>query len=106
MKSILVILASHFFANVCFANEDLENPRIPHGEFTEDENSQILEKVNALKGTNEECLNTFISDYQRSLYDYCEATNGGENIGGGCAHVAYAWSVTSSVLEQALNSCK
>ncbi|WP_390449923.1 hypothetical protein, partial [Pseudoalteromonas sp. MTN2-4] len=65
----------------------------------------ILERVNSLEGKEKECLNNFISDYQKSLYEYCEATDGGNNIGGGCHHVAYAWSITSSVLEAGLASC-
>ena len=85
---------------------ELKDPKIPSRKYSDEENQAILEKVNSLAGQEKECLNKFVSDYQKSLYEYCKAIDGGKNIGGGCHHVAYSWSITSSVLEAGLASCQ
>ena len=84
----------------------IDDPKIHNRKFSDEDNQIIHTKVNSLVGQEKECLNIFINDYQKSLYEYCEATDGGDDIGGGCNHVAYAWSITSSVLEAGLSSCQ
>lgn len=88
--SILLIFSALGCSNVA-----LQNPKIPDRKYSDEENQVMLERVNSLAGKG--CLNHFVSDYQKSLYEYCKATDGGKSIGGGCHHVAYAWSITSSV---------
>ncbi|CAD5271185.1 putative integron gene cassette protein [Alteromonas sp. 38] len=103
-KQIFILLA---FAMIFAGCESLQlvNPEIPIGEYNEAESKNILDQVNSLEGEPKACLDSFINEYQKGLFEYCEATEGGENIGGGCAHVAYAWSITTSVLEAGLANC-
>jgi hypothetical protein len=88
------------------ASKKLQNPRIPSGNITSAESDLILDEINSLQGEAKECKKRYIKNYQRSLYEYCKDTDGGKGIGGGCEHEAYAWSITSSVLKSALESCK
>ncbi|WP_343862582.1 hypothetical protein [Aliiglaciecola litoralis] len=83
----------------------MKNPQIPRGEYTNEQSQEILNVVNSLSGEEKICSDEFISTYQGKLFKYCEETDGGKNIGGGCHHVAYAWSITTSVLESAVAAC-
>ena len=89
----------------CSVTSPMKNPLIPRGEYTEKQSQQILDEVNSLNDESKVCSDEFISTYQNNLFKYCEETGGGKNIGGGCDHVAYAWSITTSVLESAVVAC-
>ena len=83
----------------------LENPAIPDREYTPERDREITEQFNAMEGAQYECGRAFIEAYQKSLYDYCEATGRGKNVGGGCSHIAYAWSINTRLLELGLDRC-
>ena len=81
------------------------SPEITPRSYTPAREQEIINQFNALNETQAACANGFIKSYQKALFDHCEATNGGKNIGGGCDHVAYFGSVHTRVLEVALERC-
>lgn len=103
MKWLVYVML--LFVSACTSSE-IEDPAIPIVKYSEEFRDKNRERVNSLKGEDKDCVNNFVKSYQESLLEYCELTNGGENIGGGCAHVAYAWSIHTEVLVRALNQCK
>jgi hypothetical protein len=82
-----------------------QDPTIPARAYTPERDAEILARFSSLKGSQKLCADEFIRDYQKSLFDYCEATGSGENVGGGCSHVAYAWSLHTRVFELGLEEC-
>ena len=82
------------------------NPKIPRLDYTRKQNEKILEQVNSLGKKDAECVWSFKKAYQKSLFDYCEKTGKGANVGGGCHHTAYAWSLHSGVTVKAFEKCK
>jgi len=91
-------------AGNCNAAEPV-NPAIPRGTYTAEREAEVLAKFNSMQGEQKRCGEAYIRAYQKSLFDYCVATDGGKNIGGGCGHVAYAWSLHTRVVELALERC-
>jgi hypothetical protein len=91
-------------AGNCNAAEPVD-PTIPRGTYTAEQEAEVLAKFNSMQGERKRCGNEYVRAYQKSLFDYCVATDGGKNIGGGCDHVAYAWSIHARVLELALERC-
>jgi len=81
------------------------DPRIPKGSYTSEQEAEVLAQFNAMQGLQKDCGDAYTRAYQESLYKYCVATDGGKNIGGGCDHVAYAWSLHTKVLELAFEHC-
>ncbi|WIV98334.1 hypothetical protein [Kinneretia aquatilis] len=82
------------------------NPAIPRGKYTPERQMEIINEANAATGKIQKCINEYIASYQESLLKHCVATDGGKGIGGGCEHVAYAYSVHERVIELALQRCK
>ncbi|STQ90792.1 hypothetical protein [Iodobacter fluviatilis] len=83
-----------------------KSPEIPREKYTPERTMEIINESNATTGKVKECKNKFFAEYQESLYKHCVATNGGKEIGGGCEHVAYAYSIHERVIELALQKCK
>ena len=98
IASILTIAAG--------CSPDLPDPTIPFGNYSQTQKDQILKDYNGLSASQEKCGDEFLKNNQDTLFEYCEANNGGENVGGGCGHVAYAWSIHERVLELAMEKCK
>jgi hypothetical protein len=90
----------------CTKNNVIQNPKIPVGSYSEAQSNKILDSINSLTEDGKKCVDSFISKYQDKLLKHCEATKGGKNIGGGCYHVAYAWSISTSVLDKAFTMCQ
>ncbi len=72
---------------------------------TNEHDERVIAEFNAQIGSERVCANAYVKDYQDSLFEHCEATHGGDNIGGGCDHVAYAWSITTELLERSIQHC-
>ena len=72
---------------------------------TNEHDDRVLAEFNAQIGAVRECADSFVKDYQDSLFKQCEATHAGDSIGGGCDHVAYAWSITFELLERSNKHC-
>jgi hypothetical protein len=81
------------------------DPTIPQGTYTSEREAEILALFNSMQGKQEQCADAYLRAYQKALFDYCEATGRGKNVGGGCSHAAYAWSIHTRVLELALEQC-
>jgi len=73
--------------------------------YTAKVDAEILAQFNSLQGDQKRCADAYVRAYQQSLLDHCVATDGGKNVGGGCHHVAYAWSIHTRVLELAIEQC-
>ena len=81
------------------------DPTIPTGNYTPEREDEVRAQFNSMQGDLKQCGYTYIRDYQKSLYEYCTSTDGGKGIGGGCDHVAYAWSIHTRILELAFEHC-
>jgi hypothetical protein len=81
------------------------NPEIPRGTYTAERDAEVLAQYNSMGGKQKRCGEAFVRTYQKALFDYCVVTDGGKNVGGGCHHAAYAWSIHTRVLELALEHC-
>ena len=92
-------------SGVSYSSSVLKDPTIQRGDFTTEERDKIIEQVNSLKKKDSICVRKFYRSYQKSLFDYCEANGNGRNVGGGCEHIAYAWSLHSAVTVQAFKHC-
>ncbi|MBP9889817.1 MAG: hypothetical protein KBF93_26200 [Leptospiraceae bacterium] len=85
----------------------LNDPRIPYKNYSEQENSDILEKYNTLTGERKICVNKFLQDYRDKIHWYCAQENIGKNIGLGCFRIANVnGTVHTAVLEKAMAECK
>jgi hypothetical protein len=102
MTSILVAIPVSLLVA---ATPEPIDPTIPLRDYKPGEEARISDTYSTLRGPEKDCAARFIRSYQDSLFAYCEATDGGAGIGGGCPHVAYAWSIHTRVIEAALESC-
>ena len=91
---------------VSFSANILKDPAIQQGDYSKNQRDSIRKLVNSLKKSDSKCVRKFKKDYQKSLFDYCEANGNGKLVGGGCEHVAYAWSLHTAVTIEALKNCK
>ncbi|WP_237057521.1 hypothetical protein [Microbulbifer sediminum] len=81
-----------------------EDPRIPFGEYSVQENAIIQERVNELAGSKKQCFDKYLDDYQIRVYQYCETSDLKNVAVGGCEHIAgMAWH--TAVIEAALEDC-
>lgn len=64
-----------------------------------------LRQVNALKGKRKECATTVMNDHQRAVLEACELHHCGDQIGGGCSHIA-GYSLSNAAIERAFAVCK
>ncbi|WP_299599700.1 hypothetical protein [uncultured Microbulbifer sp.] len=82
----------------------VEDPRIPFGDYSDQKNVEIQERVNNLAGSKKKCFDKYLDDYQVRVYRFCEASDLGSSAVGGCEHIAgMAWH--TAVIEVALESC-
>ena len=77
---------------------------IPMGDYDEDRDAVFLEKFNALQSIEKQCADDVEQSHRNSVYERCMEMRCGENIGGGCEHIAN-YSITFSVIEHAVTKC-
>ena len=82
------------------------DPTVARPKYSKEHQTELIRRYNSAPENKKPCLSEYIRNYQGSLFKYCVATDGGKNIGGGCDHVAYAYSIHEGVLELALEKCK
>ena len=68
------------------------------------EADDIRMRVNAAQGALRNCINDFISDHRRRVYQACERGRQGNDVSGGCAHKVGLTHI--SVLDRALSFCE
>jgi len=82
---------------------------IPYENDSSDENygEQSRLKYNSLLSdvTIRECMEKIVSDHQRSVLEACMVHRCGENVGGGCYHIA-GYSIHSDVSAKAVSVCE
>lgn len=64
-----------------------------------------LRQVNALTGKRQECANAIMKDHQKAVLEACQLHHCGDQIGGGCWHIA-GRSLSDAVIERAFAVCK
>ena len=72
------------------------------------EESSIMQEVNSvmkMSAENNECIMSYINNYQAKIFQDCMKSDPRINIGGGCAHVV-GYAITDEVLNSALIDCK
>jgi hypothetical protein len=89
-------------------NTDIANKNsyFPDNEIMSKNSNAILEKYNSMSKQPEykECLSGFVKSYQDAVLEACLKHGCGQNIGGGCYHIV-GYSITTSVLEKAIEQC-
>ena len=83
-------------------------PKIYYDDFESMDEAEIVsqksvEQMNSLNKKDHDCVHKFVKNYQKSVLDYCIATDGGNGVGGGCAHIALGWSV--ALTRKAFSEC-
>lgn len=59
----------------------------------------------ALSAEERMCSKSFIDEYRKAFFDACNLNRCGENIGGGCSHLA-GYSTTNDVIDASIRSCR
>jgi hypothetical protein len=60
---------------------------------------------NALSAEERMCSKSFIEEYRKAFFDACNLNRCGENIGGGCSHLA-GYSTTNDLIDASIRSCR
>jgi len=63
-----------------------------------------LTKYNALTGAAKACASTLLKHHEASVLEACLRHRCGDNVGGGCWHIA-GYSINSSAIQNAVNKC-
>lgn len=61
------------------------------------------ERFNSLSGAQRTCRNLVIENHRRAVFDACELHKCGENVGGGCWHIADP--INTAVIAKAVEKC-
>ena len=69
------------------------------------ESQDRLHQVNSLTGKAKECARTLMNDHRTAVFDACELHHCGDQVGGGCSHIA-GYSLSDAVVERAWVICK
>ncbi len=64
----------------------------------------VLAKYNALSGERRSCAEKMTRQHTRAVLDACELHHCGDNVGGGCWHIA-GYATTMAALERAVEKC-
>lgn len=69
------------------------------------QSQERLQQVNALTGKAKECARTLMNDHRTAVFDACELHHCGDQVGGGCSHIA-GYSLSDAAVERAWVICK
>ncbi len=84
----------------------LKDPRyVPSPDSSRTLSKEPLDQVNSFTGNQRVCADKIMKDHQAAVFDACDVHNCGENIGGGCAHIA-GYALTADAIERASLVCK
>ena len=84
----------------------LEDPRYAQSsEVNRSDSDKLLSQVNSFKGPQKVCSNRVMHDHSAAVYDACKLHHCGDNIGGGCAHIA-GYALSDAAIERAILVCK
>lgn len=64
-----------------------------------------LRQVNALTGKRRDCATAVMNDHHKAVLEACELHHCGDQIGGGCSHIA-GHSLSDAAIERAFAVCK
>ena len=83
----------------------ITDPRfVPNREFEDGEGEAIGRRYNAMTPEQRECGSDVIDKHMDAVFEQCKIHRCGQNIGGGCDHVAN-YSMTTSLLNTAIQKC-
>ena len=77
---------------------------IPSKVYSETESNDLVELYNSQSEPSRTCAEAVIRKHQNAVLEACEIEGCGENIGGGCAHIA-GYSSSASTIEIAIEKC-
>gem|GEM_PF-202658 len=66
---------------------------------------QTSREFEQLGGKRQQCAKAILSEHRRAAFDACQLHHCGDDVGGGCAHIA-GQSVTVAAMQRALDLCK
>ncbi|RZV40586.1 MAG: hypothetical protein EX271_10040 [Acidimicrobiales bacterium] len=84
--------------------ELMDDPRIEDNEYSDDKRRAIESRYDNLADKDQICAKKFVSEYKDRVLEHCLQAGYARNIGGGCFHLM-PYSVTTAVLDEALNLC-
>jgi hypothetical protein len=91
-------------------NQNLIEDNLYFPELSQDTDSYIKLKINEeyndlrKKTKASDCLKSFFKVYRNAFFDACTKNNCGEDVGGGCYHIADQ-SITTTVISAAVKKC-
>ena len=92
--------------NIC--RESMQKTLSSDPRYTRDESvpasENYLDQYNALKGAARTCASNRLKQHETSVLEACLLHHCGDNIGGGCWHIA-GYSMNSSAIQNAVNTC-
>ncbi len=71
------------------------------------ENNVTTEQVNSYmskSSENAKCIISFTEEYKKKVFQDCQKSGEGDNIGGGCYHIV-GYSINTNVLKDAFTHC-
>jgi hypothetical protein len=84
----------------------LKDPRyVPSLDASRASSKNLLDQVNSFTGQRRVCADKIMNDHQAAVFDACVVHHCGDNIGGGCAHIA-GYALTDDAIERAALVCK
>ena len=84
----------------------LGDPRyVPSPAVDPPNSNELLRQINSFKDARAVCSQRITDDHQRAVYDACRIHHCGDNIGGGCAHIA-GYALSDAAIERAVLMCK
>jgi len=87
-----------------FCSEPMKDPRLPLKSYSKQELELIYKTDESLNDPDRACVDEYINEYQKKVFEHCEQSGYAKNIAGGCHHVADGWEVAN--IEAAFKHCK
>jgi hypothetical protein len=74
-------------------------------DYPAEESDRLHERYEALFGKQQQCVEDALSLHQAAVFDACERHGCGDEIAGGCHHIA-GYAVSDRAIDRAMATCK
>lgn len=84
----------------------LKDPRyVSDIELSRTELDALLKQLNAFTGRRRMCADKITNNYQSAVYHACKQHHCGDNVDGGCDHIA-GFALSDAAIKRAVQKCK
>lgn len=105
-KARAISLEQHAQCRRSMVETLLKDPRyVPSADSGRTVSDSLLGQVNSFTGQQRACADNIMRNHQAAVLDACELHHCGDNIGGGCSHIA-GYSLSDDVIKRAVLVCK